>query len=71
VQLRPGHEPTERYVRRLRRELPRRLSRASFWFQPADIVRQVINFGVPSRSDVQVEGATCRVAACTRGASCG
>jgi len=47
---------TERYVEQLRRELPRRFPELSFYFQPADIVTQILNFGLPSPIAVQVSG---------------
>jgi multidrug efflux pump subunit AcrB len=56
VALRPGHHPTDDYVRELRKVLPREFPGASFYFQPADIVSQVVNFGASSALDVQIEG---------------
>ncbi len=44
------------YVRELRRELPQRFPELSFYFQPADIVSQILNFGLPAPVDVQVAG---------------
>src|SRR5208283_2159731 len=44
-------------VRQLRRELPRRFPGVEFFFQPADIVSQILNFGLPAPVDVQVVGA--------------
>ena len=44
------------YVRQLRRELPERFPELSFYFQPADIVSQILNFGLPAPVDVQVAG---------------
>lgn len=58
LSLSPAHErPTAEYVRALRRELPRRFPELDFFFQPADIVTQILNFGLPSPIDVQVSGA--------------
>ena len=56
LQLNPGHRPTADYVRKLRRELPVAFPEVTFYFQPADLATQVLNFGVPSQIDVQVQG---------------
>ena len=56
VQLNEGHAPTADYVKKLRRELPAAFPDVAFYFQPADMVTQVLNFGVPSQIDVQVQG---------------
>ena len=50
------HGPTAGYVKRLRRELPTRFPGVTFYFQPADIVSQILNFGLPAPIDVQVTG---------------
>ena len=47
VSLNPGHRPTQRYVEEMRRELPRRFPGVEFFFQPADMVTQILNFGLP------------------------
>jgi multidrug efflux pump subunit AcrB len=57
LSLREGHDPTERFVSRLRSELPRRFPGIEFFFQPADIVTQILNFGLPAAIDVQFTGA--------------
>src|ERR1700687_3361376 len=54
------HHPTARYVRRLRRELPARFPGVEFFFQPADIVSQILNFGLPAPVDIQIMGADMR-----------
>jgi multidrug efflux pump subunit AcrB len=57
VSLNPeGHGPTWGYVRILRKELVRDYPTLSFFFQPADIVGQILNFGLPAPIDVQVIG---------------
>jgi multidrug efflux pump subunit AcrB len=56
VSLRKDHSPTAGYVRDLRLELPRRFPGVTFYFLPADIVTQILDFGLPSPIDVQVEG---------------
>ena len=47
---------TAEYVQALRAELPKRFPEVTFFFQPADIVNQILNFGVPSPVDVQIAG---------------
>src|SRR6202051_3386078 len=54
------HHPTAGYIRRLRRELPARFPGVEFFFQPADIVSQILNFGLPAPVDVQIMGADMR-----------
>jgi multidrug efflux pump subunit AcrB len=56
VSLSPKHRPTEEYVHDLRRKLPSEFPGVSFAFLPADIVSQILNFGLPSPIDVQVVG---------------
>ncbi len=50
------HQPTEKHIRQLRQELPRRFPGVEFFFQPADITTQILNFGLPAPIDVQVVG---------------
>jgi len=50
------HHPTDGYIRRLRHDLNQAFPGTSFFFQPADIVSQVLNFGLPSPIDIQVVG---------------
>ncbi len=57
VSLKPEHHPTADYVRRLRADLPRAFPGVMFYFLPADIVTQILNFGIPSPVDIQIEGA--------------
>lgn len=54
--LKEGHRPTEQLVSMLRAELPRRFPGIEFFFQPADIVTQILNFGLPAAIDVQFTG---------------
>lgn len=57
VALKEGaHEPTDEYVKRLRADLPGRFPECTFFFQPADIVTQILNFGLPAAIDIQVSG---------------
>jgi multidrug efflux pump subunit AcrB len=56
VSLRPGHKPTQTYVRRLRALVNREFPGTTFYFLPADIVSQTMNFGLPAALDVQIVG---------------
>ena len=56
VSLKEDHHPTANYVRDLRRTLPREFPGVTFYFLPADIVTQILNFGLPAPMDVQIEG---------------
>jgi multidrug efflux pump subunit AcrB len=56
VSLKPGHRATADYVRDLRAELNRKFPDEIFYFLPADMVTQILNFGQPAPIDVQVEG---------------
>jgi multidrug efflux pump subunit AcrB len=57
VTLKVNHGPTADYVRKLRETLPRAFPGTTFYFVPADIVTQILNFGLPAPIDVQLEGA--------------
>jgi multidrug efflux pump subunit AcrB len=56
VALNEGHAPTAGYVRRLRKRLNHEFPGTLFYFLPADIVSQTLNFGLPAPFDVQVIG---------------
>jgi CzcA family heavy metal efflux pump len=56
VSLKPGHGRTRDYVRTLRRVLPQEFPGSTFSFLPADIVSQILNFGVPAPIDIQIVG---------------
>ena len=56
IALNEEHHPTAQYMKRLREELPRQFPDLSFWFQPADIATQVLNFGIPAPINVQIIG---------------
>jgi multidrug efflux pump subunit AcrB len=57
VSLREGHQrSTWDYVRDLRKTLGHDFPELSFFFQPADIVGQILNFGLPAPIDIQVVG---------------
>ncbi|HTC44664.1 MAG TPA: efflux RND transporter permease subunit [Steroidobacteraceae bacterium] len=57
ISLNRKHSATAGLTAMLRRELPRRFPQLTFFFQPADIVDQVLNFGVPAPIDVRVLGS--------------
>jgi multidrug efflux pump subunit AcrB len=56
VSLKPNHKPTANYVRNLRLSLNRAFPGITFYFLPADIVSETINFGLPAPLDIQVVG---------------
>jgi multidrug efflux pump subunit AcrB len=57
VSLKEKHHPTADYVRRLRADLPREFPTATVSFLPADMVTQILNFGLPAPIDIQIDGA--------------
>lgn len=57
VQLKPERgKPTSAYISALRDQLSKNFPGVQFFFQPADIVSQILNFGTPAPIDVQVIG---------------
>ena len=56
VALKDGHAPTADYVRKLRAALPAAFPDVLFYFQSADIVTQILNFGLPAQIDVRTVG---------------
>jgi multidrug efflux pump subunit AcrB len=56
VALKEGHAPTLGYIKKLRMRLQKAFPDVLFYFQPADMVTQILNFGIPSQIDVQVQG---------------
>ena len=56
ISLKKGHRPTAVYRRKMRQVLPAEFPGSRFYFEPADIVTQVLNFGLTAPIDVQVEG---------------
>ena len=56
ISLAKGHKPTEYYIRLLREKLMTEFPGVTFYFLPADIVSQILNFGLPAPIDVQVAG---------------
>jgi multidrug efflux pump subunit AcrB len=57
VSLKENHPPTAEYVRELRKNLAGEFPGSTFYFLPADIVTQILNFGLPAPIDIQIEGA--------------
>jgi multidrug efflux pump subunit AcrB len=57
VSLKEKHHPTADYVRTLRDRLPQEFPGATFYFLPADIATQTLNFGLPAPIDIQIDGA--------------
>jgi multidrug efflux pump subunit AcrB len=56
VALAPHHRPTAEYIHNLRLRLPREFPSVTFSFLPADMVSQILNFGLPAPIDIQVVG---------------
>ena len=56
VSLNEDHHPTADYVREMRKSLPREFPGVTFAFLPADIISQILNFGLPAPIDVEVVG---------------
>jgi multidrug efflux pump subunit AcrB len=56
VSLKEGHAPTAEYERRLREVLPSAFPSVTFYFQAADMVTQILNFGLPAQIDIRVIG---------------
>ena len=57
VSLNEKHHPTAAYIRELRKQLPAQFPGTTFYFLPADITTQILNFGLPAPVDIQIEGA--------------
>ncbi len=56
MELNEGHRPTLEIIKKLRQELTIAFPDVLFYFQPADLVTQVLNFGVPIQIDAQIQG---------------
>ena len=54
--LKEGHRPTGEHIHRLRQVLPEAFPEAVFYFQAADMVTQILNFGIPAQIDVRTVG---------------
>jgi multidrug efflux pump subunit AcrB len=57
VTLKPDHRPTAGYVKTIRLALAHQFPGTMFYFLPADMTTQILNFGLPSPIDVQIGGA--------------
>ena len=57
ISLNTAHSPTANYIKMFRQSLPREFPSTEFFFQPADIVSQILNFGLPAPIDIQLIGA--------------
>ena len=56
ISLNPKHHPTDQYIHDLRQKLNREFPGVMFYFPPADIVSQILNFGLPAPIDIQIMG---------------
>jgi multidrug efflux pump subunit AcrB len=56
VSMKEEHGPTGEYIERIRTEIHRQFPDLIIFFQPADIVNQTLNFGLPAPIDIQVTG---------------
>ena len=56
ISLNANHHPTEGYMHDLRQKLTREFPGVMFYFPPADIVSQILNFGLPAPIDIQIMG---------------
>jgi multidrug efflux pump subunit AcrB len=56
ISLAGKHRPTQQWMRILREDLAKKFPQETFFFEPADITNQTLNFGVPAPIDVQVRG---------------
>jgi len=56
ITLSPEHQPTDGYIAEMRRRLPVEFPGTVFYFLPADLVGQILNFGLPAPIDVQIIG---------------
>ena len=57
ISLKPEHRPSNEYIDKIPSELGKRFPGIEFFFQPADIVSQILNFGIPAAIDVQIYGS--------------
>ena len=57
VSLNEGHGPTNDFVRKIRLEMRKQFPDVTVWFPPADIVAQILNFGLSAPMNVQIVGS--------------
>ena len=58
VSLNEKHDPTDNFVQAIRTRLQKEFPGVSYWYPPADIVAQILNFGLPAPLDIQIIGQT-------------
>ncbi len=56
IALKENHKPTKQYVKKLRKELNKEFPDSVFFFQNADMVGKILNFGLASPIDIQIQG---------------
>jgi multidrug efflux pump subunit AcrB len=56
IALNPGERDTQRYMRNLRIDLAKKFPDGTFFFTPANITNQILDFGLPAPIDLQVTG---------------
>ncbi|MGD0647183.1 MAG: efflux RND transporter permease subunit [Acidobacteriaceae bacterium] len=56
ISLKDNHDPSENYIEQLRKVLPKAFPSMTFYFEPADMVTRILDFGVTAPIDVQVQG---------------
>jgi Cu/Ag efflux pump CusA len=56
VEFKPDHDPIDKYIHQLRARLTTKMPGVNFAFLPADIVNQILNFGLPAPINIQVVG---------------
>jgi multidrug efflux pump subunit AcrB len=56
ISLNKNHHPTNQYIHDLRQKLTKSFPGVTFYFPPADIVSQILNFGLPAPIDIQIMG---------------
>jgi multidrug efflux pump subunit AcrB len=56
IALKPGKRETTKYMRALRADLAQKFPDATFFFTPANITNQILDFGLPAPIDLQVIG---------------
>jgi multidrug efflux pump subunit AcrB len=63
ISLKPGHRPSAVYIEQLSARLRQAMPGVEFFFQPADIITQTLNFGAPAAIDVQISGTNAAASA--------
>ena len=57
VSLKPDHRPTTGYLEAIRKMVAQEFPGVTFYSLPADMITQILNFGMPSPIDIEIEGA--------------